>query len=74
MAWERDGDGDGGGDGHADGDQNVVQKHINPIGCVVFCRLWDGTKSGARISATLCFLKFVKKMKKIEKNRNIKII
>ena len=36
------------------------------IGCVAFCRLWDGTKSGARISGTLCFLKFVNKLKKIK--------
>ena len=74
LAWERDGDGDGdgGGDGHADGDQNVVKKYKNPKGCVAFCRLRDGTKSGARISGTLCFLKFAKILKKMQKIKLLK--
>ena len=50
MAWESDEDGDGGGDGHADGDQNVVKKYINPIGCVAFCRLRDGNNFSSKIS------------------------
>ena len=74
MAWERDGDGDGdgGGDGHADGDQNVVKKNINPVGCVAFCRLRDGNKIARGISATLCFLKFAKKMKNMKKIKMLK--
>ena len=42
------------------------------MGCVAFCRLWDGTKSGARISATLCFLKFAKILKKMQKIKLLK--
>ena len=37
------------------------------MGCVAFCRLRDGTKSAARICATLCFLKFAKMLKKMKK-------
>ena len=42
------------------------------MGCVAFCRLWDGTKSGARICATLCFLKFVKILKNMKKIKMLK--
>ena len=62
LAWERDGDGDG--DGHADGDQNVVKKYINPIGCVAFCRLRDGNNFSSRSSATLFFVKFANILKR----------
>ena len=39
------------------------------MGCVAFCRLRDGNKIAPRISATLYFLKFVKKLKKMQKIR-----
>ena len=41
------------------------------MGCVAFCRLRDGNKIGPRISVRLCFLKFVKKLKKCKKNIKI---
>ena len=72
LAWERDGDGDGdgGGDGHADGDQNVVKKYINPIGCVAFCRLQDGNNFSSRTAARSCFWKFAKILQKMKKLEN----
>ena len=42
------------------------------MGCVAFCRLRGGTTIGPRISATLCFLKFVKKLKKVHKIKILK--
>ena len=72
MAWERDGDGDGGGDGHADGDQNVVKKNINPIGCIAFCRLRHGNKFSSKIAVRYCFLTFAKTLKKMQKIKLLK--
>ena len=37
------------------------------MGCVAFCRLQDSNKIGPGISGTLCFLKFVKKLKRMQK-------
>ena len=42
------------------------------MGCVAFCRLRDGTKRGPRICATLCFLKFAKILKKMQKIKLLK--
>ena len=53
-------------------EKDAKNKIIKIIGCVAFCRLWDGTKSGARISATSCFLKFAKMLKKMQKIEMLK--
>ena len=42
------------------------------MGCVAFCRLRDGTKSGARISVPLCFLKFAKTLKEMKRINMLK--
>ena len=43
------------------------EKCENPIECANSCRLRDGNNLGRRISITLYFLKFAKKLRKIDK-------